>query len=146
MLQPSKTMTTSAKTKRSKTRKTQQAMVPIHIKITEEMHELLSEVAKNHGFPRIQGLIRLYIRQGLEAEDVGYCLADDERFLQKLRRQGVSDEILEAALNDNQNDDDHEMSHDAIAQADKNITSTEDTSLKEAVTHTDSTHPDLIIR
>lgn len=87
----------------SKNRKPQ-VMVPIHIKITEEMHDLLTEVAHKHGFPRIQGLIRLYIRQGLDAEDVDYSLADDERFLQKLRRQGVSEEILNAALHEDHED------------------------------------------
>ena len=50
----------------TKVKKNQQVMVPIHIKITEEMRDLLTQVAKNHGFPRIQGLIRLYIRRGLE--------------------------------------------------------------------------------
>ena len=56
----------------SKVKKNQQVMVPIHIKITEEMRDLLTQVAKSHGFPRIQGLIRLYIRRGLDAENVGY--------------------------------------------------------------------------
>lgn len=89
---------------KTKIKKNQQVMVPLHIKITEEMHELLLEVAKGYGFPRIQGLIRLYIRQGLDAENVGYSLAKDERFLQKLRRQGVSDEILAVALQENTQD------------------------------------------
>ncbi len=90
---------------RAAAKRNQQVMVPIHIKITEEMYELLGEVAKKHGFPRIQGLIRLYIRQGLDAEDVDYTLAEDERFLQKLRRQGVSDEILAIALRDDEEED-----------------------------------------
>lgn len=85
-------------------------MIPLHIKITEEMHELLTEVAKKHGFPRIQGLIRLYIRQGLDAEDINYSLANDSRFLNKLKRQGVSDEIIQSALQEHDNDD--ENSHD----------------------------------
>lgn len=78
-----------------------QTMVPMHIKITEEMHELLTEVAKKHGFRRIQGLIRYYIRCGLNAEDVDYRLSEDTTFLNKLKRQGVSEEILAAALADN---------------------------------------------
>lgn len=78
-----------------------QTMVPMHIKITEEMHELLTEVAKKHGFRRIQGLIRYYIRCGLDAEDVDYRLSEDTAFLNKLKRQGVSEEILAAALADN---------------------------------------------
>ena len=87
-----------------------QNTIPLHIKITEEMHELLTEVAKKHGFPRIQGLIRLYIRQGLDAEDINYSLANDSRFLNKLKRQGVSDEIIQSALQEHDNDD--ENSHD----------------------------------
>ncbi|MFW2176795.1 MULTISPECIES: CopG family transcriptional regulator [unclassified Moraxella] len=81
-----------------KTRKANPNMIPLHIKITEEMHDLLGEVAQKHGFPRIQGLIRLYIRQGLDREDVGYSLANDSRFLAKLKRQGVSDDIINMAL------------------------------------------------
>ena len=81
-----------------------QSMVPMHIKITEEMHELLTEVAKKHGFRRIQGLIRYYIRCGLDAEDIDYRLSEDTAFLNKLKRQGVSEEILAAALSDNEGD------------------------------------------
>lgn len=81
-----------------------QTMIPMHIKITEEMHELLTEVAKKHGFRRIQGLIRYYIRCGLDAEDVDYRLSQDTAFLNKLKRQGVSEEILAAALADNDSD------------------------------------------
>lgn len=83
---------------RSRHKKTAPVMVPLHIKLTEEMHALLSDVAKAHGFPRIQGLIRLYIRQGLDAENVGYSLAQDRRFLEKLKRQGVSEAIINEAL------------------------------------------------
>lgn len=83
---------------RNRHKKTAPVMVPLHIKLTEEMHALLSDVAKAHGFPRIQGLIRLYIRQGLDAENVGYSLADDHRFLEKLKRQGVSEAIINGAL------------------------------------------------
>lgn len=98
-------MQTNTRTK-LRTRRQQQVMVPLHIKITEEMHDLLTEVAKKHGFPRIQGLIRLYIRQGLETENIGYSLADDNRFLEKLKRQGVSDEILQLALHESHFDED----------------------------------------
>lgn len=73
-------------------------MIPLHIKISEEMHHLLTTVAEQHGFPRIQGLIRLYIRQGLDAENVRYQLKNDIRFIEKLKRQGVSEEIINQAL------------------------------------------------
>lgn len=88
----------------TKIKKNQQVMVPIHIKITEEMRDLLAQVAKNHGFPRIQGLIRLYIRRGLDAENVGYSLAKDSRFIEKLKRQGVSDEVIFGAIEETANE------------------------------------------
>lgn len=88
----------------NKIKKNQQVMVPIHIKITEEMRDLLAQVAKNHGFPRIQGLIRLYIRRGLDAENVGYSLAKDSRFLEKLKRQGVPDKVIFGAIEETANE------------------------------------------
>lgn len=74
------------------------SMIPLHIKLSEEMYILLTQVAKNHGFPRIQGLIRYYIRRGLDAENMGYRLKEDLVFINKLKRQGVSDEIIMRAL------------------------------------------------
>jgi len=88
----------------TKIKKNQQVMVPIHIKITEEMRDLLTQVAKSHGFPRIQGLIRLYIRRGLDAENVGYSLAKDSRFIEKLKRQGVADEVIFEAIEETANE------------------------------------------
>jgi len=88
----------------TKVKKNEKDMVPIHIKITEEMRDLLTQVAKSHGFPRIQGLIRLYIRRGLDAENVGYSLAKDSRFIEKLKRQGVSDEVIFEAIEETANE------------------------------------------
>lgn len=53
-----------------------------------------------HGFNRIQGLIRLYIRQGLDRDNCNYRLADDVLFIEKLRKKGVSQTIIDEALAD----------------------------------------------
>ncbi len=73
---------------------------PISIRLSEEMIRLLKETAEEHGFKRIQGLIRLYIRQGLDRDNDGYTLADDEVFIEKLRANGVSASIIEKAIID----------------------------------------------
>ena len=88
----------------TKIKKNQQVMVPIHIKITEEMRDLLAQVAKNHGFLPIQHLLRLYIRRGVDAGNVGYSHAKDSRFIEKLKRQGVSDEVIFGAIEDTANE------------------------------------------
>ena len=59
-----------------------------------------------NGFSRIQGLIRLYIRQGLDRDNCNYTLAHDTLFIEKLRKKGVSQSIIDEALTDvNQNCD-----------------------------------------
>ncbi|WP_366513674.1 CopG family transcriptional regulator [Psychrobacter sp.] len=76
---------------------------PISVRLSEEMIGLLKETADEHGFKRIQGLIRLYIRQGLDRDHDGYTLADDEVFIEKLRANGVSASIIEKAIIDTHN-------------------------------------------
>ena len=78
----------------------QQLTRPVSIRLSEEMITLLKETAEEHGFKRIQGLIRLYIRQGLDRDNDGYTLADDEVFIEKLRANGVSSSIIEKAIID----------------------------------------------
>ena len=53
-----------------------------------------------NGFSRIQGLIRLYIRQGLDRDNCNYTLANDMLFIEKLRKKGVSQSIIDEALTD----------------------------------------------
>lgn len=78
----------------------QKMMRPISMKLSEEMMSLLKETAEEQGFKRIQGLIRLYIRQGLDRDHDGYTLADDEVFIENLRAKGVSPAIIEQAIID----------------------------------------------
>lgn len=75
-------------------------MRPVHLRLSEEIIAHLEDTAKAHGFNRIQGLIRLYIRQGLDKDNCNYSLADDVLFIEKLRKKGVSQKIIDEALND----------------------------------------------
>lgn len=76
----------------------QKVMRPISIRLSEEMIELLTETAHEHGFEKIQGLLRLYIREGLDRDNDKYTLAHDEIFIEKLRKKGVSEKIIEQAI------------------------------------------------
>lgn len=76
----------------------QKIMRPVSIRLSEEMIELLTATASELGFKRIQGLIRLYIRQGLDRDHQDYTLAYDEVFIETLRKKGVSQRIIDEAI------------------------------------------------
>ncbi|WP_227430842.1 CopG family transcriptional regulator [Psychrobacter sp. I-STPA6b] len=81
----------------------QKVMRPISIRLSEEMLLLLQETADEYGFNRIQGLLRLYIRQGLDRDNDKYTLAHDEVFLETLRQKGVSQKLIDEAIIDTNN-------------------------------------------
>lgn len=76
----------------------QKIMRPVSIRLSEEMIELLESTSTELGFQRIQGLIRLYIRQGLDRDHQDYTLAHDEVFIETLRKRGVSQHIIDEAI------------------------------------------------
>ena len=76
----------------------QKVMRPISIRLSEEMITLLTSTSSDLGFKRIQGLIRLYIRQGLDRDHQDYTLAHDEIFIETLRKRGVSQHIIDDAI------------------------------------------------
>ncbi len=78
----------------------QKIMAPVHLKLSEEMIELLEETAEEHGFDRIQPLIRLYIREGLDRDNDKYTLTHDAIFLETLRAKGVNEELIQQAIID----------------------------------------------
>lgn len=78
----------------------QNIMRPIHLRLSEEIIRHLENTAQDHGFKGIQTLIRLYIRQGLDKDNCEYSLAHDVAFIEKLRRKGVSQKIIDEALID----------------------------------------------
>lgn len=88
---------------KSRLNKDAPAMLPIHLRLSEEVIAHLEHTAKEHGFNAIQGLIRLYIRQGLNRDNEAYSLAKDTVFLAKLKRKGVSQKLIDEALADADN-------------------------------------------
>ena len=71
---------------------------PIHLRLTGEIVEHLEKVKGEHGFECIQPLIRFYIRQGLDRDTSEYSLSDDVAFINELKEQGVSEQLIEKAL------------------------------------------------
>ena len=71
---------------------------PVSIRLTEDMIRMLESTSSELGFKRIQGLIRLYIRQGLDRDNEEYTLAHDEVFIERLRSKGVSEKIINEAI------------------------------------------------
>ena len=73
---------------------------PVSLRLTEDMIRMLQTTSQELGFKRIQGLIRLYVRQGLDRDNAEYTLAHDEVFIESLRKKGVSQKIIEEAIAD----------------------------------------------
>ncbi|WP_230656111.1 CopG family transcriptional regulator [Psychrobacter sp. I-STPA10] len=78
----------------------QQISRPISIRLSEDLIAMLETTSQEFGFQRIQGLIRLYIRQGLDRDNDKYTLAHDEVFLETLRQKGVSQKVIDEAIAD----------------------------------------------
>lgn len=76
------------------------SMTTITINIPEDVVEDLKRVAPRLGFSGYQPLARAYIGQGLRADLER--LEDDtvSALVESLKRHGVSDEVLQAALNE----------------------------------------------
>jgi hypothetical protein len=74
-------------------------MATISIRMPEDVVEDLKRVAPVLGFSGYQPLIRTYIGQGLR-QDLGRLDRNPglERLVESLRRQGVTEEVLNAAM------------------------------------------------
>ncbi|MCG7411791.1 hypothetical protein [Moraxella nonliquefaciens] len=71
---------------------------PIHLRLTDEIVAHLEKVKGEHGFECIQPLIRFYIRQGLDRDNSEYSLSNDIAFINELKEQGISEKLIEKAL------------------------------------------------
>lgn len=81
--------------------KKNRAMTTISLRMPEDVVEDLKRIAPRLGFSGYQPLIRAYVGQGLRAD---LARLDDNpeimNLIESLRRKGVSDEILAAAVAD----------------------------------------------
>jgi hypothetical protein len=75
-------------------------MIPVTLRIPEDVVEDLKRIAPVLGFSGYQPLIRAYIGQGLR-EDLERLDSDTVSvLLNSLKRHGVSDEIIEEAMSE----------------------------------------------
>ena len=79
--------------------KKDRTMVPVSIRMPEEVVNDLKRVAPQLGFTGYQPLIRAYVGQGLR-QDLARLENTPElnAFIENLRRQGVDDTIIASAL------------------------------------------------
>lgn len=75
-------------------------MTSVTIRIPEDVIEDLKRVAPLLGFSGYQPLIRAYIGQGLRADLERFESETVTALIASLKRRGVSDEIIEEALNE----------------------------------------------
>ena len=75
------------------------AMVPVSIRMPQDVVEDLKRIAPELGFSGYQPLIRAYVGQGLR-EDLARLESPPnlESFVESLRRHGVDDEIIAEAI------------------------------------------------
>jgi hypothetical protein len=73
-------------------------MTVISMRIPDDVIEDLKEIAPTLGFSGYQPLMRAYIGQGLRKDLARLEHSDEQRLTESLRRQGISDEVISAAL------------------------------------------------
>jgi hypothetical protein len=93
-----KTMTERIKLRMRKDR----PMTVISLRIPEDVVDELKEVAPLLGVSGYQPLIRNYIGQGLRKDLSRLQNTPLERIAESLRRQGIADEVISAAIADAQ--------------------------------------------
>lgn len=75
------------------------AMVPVSIRIPEDVVDDLKRIAPQLGFSGYQPLIRAYVGQGLR-QDLARLESSPnlESFIESLRRHGVKEDIIAEAI------------------------------------------------
>ena len=74
-------------------------MIMVSIRMPEDVVADMKRIAPQLGFSGYQPLMRAYIGQGLRADLARLEQASDtSRLVESLRRQGVSDEVLQTAV------------------------------------------------
>jgi len=75
------------------------AMVPVSIRMPEEVVDDLKKIAPQLGFSGYQPLIRAYVGQGLRQDLARLDAAPKlESFIESLKRHGVEDAIIADAI------------------------------------------------
>ena len=80
--------------------RTPRVMTSISLRIPESVIGSLKEIAPSLGFSGYQGLIKAYISQGLRKDLEQLEGSQVHAITESLRKQGVADELISAAIAD----------------------------------------------
>ena len=72
----------------------------ITLRIPVDVVENLKAIAPHKGYSGYQTLLKSYISEGLRRDEATYMSDTVERLARALKKRGVSDKILDAALRD----------------------------------------------
>lgn len=72
----------------------------ITLRIPVDVVDSLKAIAPHKGFSGYQTLLKSYISEGLRRDEAIHADALVERLTQALKKRGVSDKVLDAALRD----------------------------------------------
>lgn len=75
-------------------------MTTITMRIPVDVVESLKEIAPHKGLKGYQTLLKAYISEGLRKDEALYSSASSERLIEALRKRGVSDSVLNEAVNE----------------------------------------------
>ena len=78
----------------------QRVMTSISLRIPENVIEDLKEIAPSLGFTGYQSLIKAYISEGLRKDLQRLDGSQVQALTESLRKQGVADELISAAIED----------------------------------------------
>lgn len=73
-------------------------MASITVRVPVDVIDSLKEIAPQRGFAGYQTLLKLYLSEGLRRDEAQFSRSTPKaRLIEALKKQGVSDEVLEAA-------------------------------------------------
>lgn len=75
-------------------------MTSITLRMPVDVVESLKEIAPHKGMNGYQALLKSYVSEGLRRDEALHIFSPSARLLAALRKQGVPEETLEAALRD----------------------------------------------
>lgn len=78
----------------------ERAVTSITLRIPVDVVDSLKAIAPHKGFSGYQTLLKSYISEGLRRDEAIHAEAAIERLSRALKKHGVSDKVLDAALRD----------------------------------------------
>lgn len=73
-------------------------MTSITLRVPVDVVESLKAIAPHKGMSGYQALLKAYVSEGLRRDEALHVFSPKARLIEALRKQGVSDSVLEAAM------------------------------------------------